>query len=154
MLSKKYIKKHELELRSAIVTEAYKWIGSRYHVNGMLEYKACDCHTLPMMIFRKLGLIEEKTMPKFYRPDFSFHTFKETYLEGILEIGGKEVSCKKAGDLILYRYARLIDHSAIVIDESGLMIDSAINRGVTLQDYNQEINKSREVAVYSFWGNE
>ena len=37
------------------------------------------------------------------------------------------------------------------IDEKGTMIDSCITRGVTFQDYNQEVNKKREVATFSFW---
>lgn len=149
MFSAEYIKNNETELRNAIVNEAYKWLGADYHINGMLDYKACDCHTILIMIFSKVGLIE-RFQPQFYRPDFSFHSKEQTYLKGIQKFG-KEVKEKKPGDIILYKWANLIDHSAIVIDGQGTMIDACVTRGVTLQDYNQEINKSREQAVYSFW---
>lgn len=148
--SKKYIKEHEDELRQEIVKCAMKHLGGRYHVNGMIPYKACDCHTLLIMTYAEARLIE-LFQPEFYRPDFSFHTCKETYLQGVQKYG-KETKQKKPGDIILYRYAKLIDHAAIVVDENGTMIDSCITRGVTLQDYNQEINKKREVAIYSLWG--
>ena len=149
MFSQEYIKTHEQELRRAIVNEAYRFLGAKYHINGMLDYRYCDCHTLLIMVYSNAGLIE-RFEPEFYRPDFSFHSAEETYLKGIQKFG-KEVNIKKPGDIILYRYANLIDHTGIVIDENGLMIDSCITRGVTLQDYNQQINKDREVATYSFW---
>lgn len=149
--SERYIKSHEQELRQEIVKIAQKYIGARYHINGMLPYKACDCHTILIMTYAEARLIK-LFQPEFYRPDFSFNTCKETYLQGVQKYG-KEVKTKKPGDIILYRYAKLVDHAAIVIDEEGTMIDSCITRGVTLQDYNQEINKKREVATFSFWEN-
>lgn len=147
--SKKYIFAHEEELRQEIVRIAEKWLGANYHINGMIPYKYCDCHTLLIMTYAEARIIK-LFQPQFYRQDFSFHTLKETYLEGMKKFA-KETTEKKPGDVILYRYARLIDHAAIVIDEAGTMIDSCITRGVTLQDYNQEINKSREVCSFSFW---
>lgn len=148
--SKKYIKEHEQEIRQDIVRITKKWLGARYHVNGMIPYKACDCHTILIMVAVEARLIK-LFEPEFYRPDFSFHSCKETYLQGIQKFG-KEVQEKKPGDIILYRYANLIDHAAIVIDENGTMIDSCITRGCTIQDYNQDVNKKREVCTYSFWG--
>ena len=147
--SRKYILKHEKELRNNVVNITKKWLGAKYHVNGMIPYKYCDCHTLLIMVFAEARLIK-LFEPKFYRPDFSFHTLKETYLEGIQQYG-VQTNTKKPGDIILFRYANLIDHAALVIDEKGTMIDSCITRGVTLQDYNQDVNKSREVCTYSFW---
>lgn len=145
-----YIKAHEKELRQSIVNIAMKYLGAKYHVNGMLPYKATDCHTILIMTYAEARLIK-LFQPEFYRPDFSFHSFKETYLEGIKQYG-VEVKSKKPGDIILYKYARVIDHAAIVIDTAGTMIDNCITRGCTLQNYNQDINKSREVCTYSFWG--
>ena len=147
--SKKHIYSHESELRQEIVRIAKKWLGAKYHINGMIPYKYCDCHTILIMTYAEARIIK-LFQPEFYRPDFSFHTLKETYLEGMKKFA-KETTKKKPGDVILYRYARLIDHAAIVVDEEGTMIDSCITRGVTLQDYNQEINKSREVCTFSFW---
>jgi cell wall-associated NlpC family hydrolase len=147
--SAEYIKENEYKLREEVVRIAHKWLGAKYHVNGMIPYKYCDCHTLLIMVYAEAKLIK-LFQPEFYRPDFSFHTVKETYLEGIKKYG-VETDTKKPGDIILYRYANLIDHAAIVIDEKGTMIDSCITRGVTLQDYNQEVNKKREVSTYSFW---
>lgn len=147
--SKKYILKHEEELRAEVVKNSKKWLGAGYHINGMIPYKYCDCHTLLIMVYAESRLIKLFS-PTFYRPDFSFHTVKETYLEGIKQYG-VETKKKKPGDIILYRYAKLIDHAAIVIDEQGTMIDSCITRGVTLQDYNQAINKNREVCTFSLW---
>jgi len=147
--SKKYIDSHEDELRAKIVEIAHKWLGAKYHINGMIPYRYCDCHTILIMTYAEARLIK-LFQPEFYRPDFSFHSVKETYLEGIKKFG-KETKEKKPGDIILYRYANLIDHAGIVIDDKGTMIDSCITRGVTLQDYNQEVNKKREVCTYSFW---
>lgn len=148
--SKTYIKKHEDELRAEIVRIAKKHLGARYHINGMIPYKACDCHTILIMVFAEARLIK-LFEPEFYRADFSFHSCKETYLQGVQKFG-KETKEKKPGDIILYRYAKLIDHAAIVIDENGTMIDCCVTRGCTIQDYNQEVNKKREVCTYSFWG--
>lgn len=147
--TKKYIKEHEDELRNKIIEISKKWLGAKYHINGMLPYRACDCHTILIMVFAEAQLIK-LFEPEFYRPDFSFHTCKETYLKGVQKYGN-ETQIKRPGDIILYRYAKLVDHAAIVIDEHGTMIDSCITRGCTIQDYNQEVNKKREVGTYSFW---
>lgn len=147
--SAEYIATHETELRQKVVEITKKYIGARYHVNGMLPYKATDCHTILMLVFAEARLIK-LFPPGFYRPDFSFHTFRETYLEGVQKYA-TETQEKKPGDIILYRYARLIDHAGIVIDKEGTMIDNCITRGCTYQNYNQDINKAREVCTYSFW---
>ena len=147
--SKRYIRMHEDELRQKVVEIAKKYIGAKYHINGMLPYKATDCHTLLILVFAEARLIKLFS-PEFYRPDFSFHSCKETYLEGMKKFAS-ETKEKKPGDVILYRYAKLIDHAGIVIDTEGTMIDNCITRGCTYQDYNQEINKGREVCTYSFW---
>lgn len=149
--SKEYIIEHENEIRQNIVDIAKKYIGAKYHVNGMLPYKATDCHTILIMTYAEARLIK-LFQPEFYRPDFSFNSFKETYLEGIKKYG-VEVQEKKPGDIILFKYARVIDHAAIVIDTEGTMIDNCITRGCTYQNYNQEINKSREICTFSFWSN-
>lgn len=150
MFSKEYILQHEDELRNELVGEAKKWLGAKYHVNAMLQYKACDCHTLLIMVYEACGLIQKNTKPIFYRPDFSFHSKEETYLKGLQKYGSATEEYKP-GDIILYRYAKLIDHTAIIINSEGLMLDSCITRGVAYGDYNQDINKSREVAVYTIF---
>lgn len=147
--SREYIIEHEEEIRQDIVRIAKKYLGAKYHVNGMLPYKATDCHTLLILVFAEARLIK-LFQPEFYRPDFSFHSCKETYLQGIQKFG-TETRKKRPGDIILYRYAKLIDHAGIVIDEEGTMIDNCITRGCTLQDFNQAVNKDREVCTYSFW---
>ena len=143
--SKEYIKEHEYELRQDIARIAKKWLGASYSVNGKIPYKQCDCHTILMLVYAEARIIKFINLND-YNPDFSFHSYKETYLEGVQKYG-KQVIIKKVGDIILYRYARLVDHAAIVIDENGTMLDTCITRGVTLQEYNQPINKQREVAV-------
>lgn len=80
--SKEYIKEHEEELRQNVVEIAKKYIGAKYHINGMLPYKATDCHTILIMVFAEARIIK-LFQPEFYRPDFSFHSCKETYLEGL-----------------------------------------------------------------------
>lgn len=149
--SAEYIATHEQELRQKVVEIAKKYIGAKYHVNGMLPYKATDCHTILILVYAEARLIK-LFKPEFYRPDFSFHSCKETYLEGMKKFA-KETKEKKPGDVILYRYANLIDHAGIVIDTEGTMIDNCITRGCTYQNYNQDINKSREVCTFSFWRN-
>ena len=40
--SKRYIKQHEEEIRQDVVRIAKKYLGAKYHVNGMLPYRASD----------------------------------------------------------------------------------------------------------------
>lgn len=148
-LSKKYIKENENELRQRLVNEALSCLGTPYRIRGQIKGVGLDCMTLLIQVYSAAGLIDWFPAP-FYRPDFSFHSHIETYLEGVKKFG-HEVKDKKPGDIILYRFAKLIDHAAIVIDEKGTMIDTCVTRGCTIQDYNQEINKKREVCTYSFW---
>ena len=150
MFTKEYIKENETELRQAIIEETKKFLGARYHINAMLDYQACDCHTLLIMVYSNVGLIE-RFKPSVYQSDFSFHTSEEIYLKGIQKYF-KKTTTKKPGNIILYKFAKIIDHTAIIIDDNGLMIDSCFTRGVTFQDYNQEINKNREQAVYTLFG--
>lgn len=77
-----YIATHENELRQKIVEITKKYIGAKYHINGMLPYKATDCHIILIMVYAEARLIK-LFQPEFYRPDFSFHTCKETHLEGM-----------------------------------------------------------------------
>lgn len=79
--SKKYIKEHEEELRQNVVQIAKKYIGAKYHINGMLPYKATDCHTILIMVFAEARIIK-LFQPEFYRPVLVFtlakkHTLKE-----------------------------------------------------------------------------
>ena len=73
--SREYIIEHEEEIRQDIVRIAKKYLGAKYHVNGMLPYKATDCHTLLILVFAEARLIK-LFQPEFYRPDFSFHSCK------------------------------------------------------------------------------
>jgi cell wall-associated NlpC family hydrolase len=146
--SKGFIKNNENKLRQSIINIAKKYLGARYHVLGMLPYSACDCMTLLIMTFAEARLIK-LIDPPFYRPDFSFHTWKDSYLDGIQQYG-HEVKEYKPGDIILYKFHRVVDHAAIVLDYPTI-IHALCSRGVILDDASQQIHKDRERAIFSFW---
>jgi len=148
MLTKKYIKAHEKELREAIVKEAYTCLKTPYHVLGQIKGVGFDCMTLLIEVYSKVGLIEW-FKPPHYSPDFLLHRSEENYLEGVSKHGFK-TDKYETGNIIVYKIGRVVSHSAIIVDYPTI-IHSVMGKGCILDDASQDFLKKHEHSIYSFW---
>lgn len=136
--------------RRMVVDEALSWLGTPYHHRGTVKGAGVDCGGLLFEVFSAVGLIPHRLVPE-HKPDFHLHQGDEWYLAE-LQSYCTEVQTAQPGDIIMYRYGRVIAHSAIVIDfpqiihaytSVGVLVDHAIN--------NADLAK-RQAAIFSYWG--
>ncbi len=109
---------------SAIIKEAYTWLGTPYHPHARIKGAGCDCATLLLEVFN----INEDV--GHYSPERHFHSSEEQYL-GWLNKFGEEVDTPEPGDVAIFKIGRCFSHSAIVVDKKTL-IHSHIGQGVVL----------------------
>jgi len=107
----------ETEFRRKVIAEAEAWLGTPYHHGGRIKGAGVDCLTLLAEVYAAAGVIEPVLDLPFYRPDFMFHTELETYLNGLLEAGGRPIEVPLPGDVAIFRRHdwRIFGHAAIVV---------------------------------------
>ena len=103
--------------RAAVLEEARGWLGTPYHHMGRIKGAGIDCLTLLAEVYAAAGVIAPVVDLPFYRPDFMFHSELETYLNGLLEAGGRPVEAPLPGDVAIFRRFdwRIFGHTAIVV---------------------------------------
>jgi cell wall-associated NlpC family hydrolase len=67
------------ELRQAVVEEARTWLGTPYHLKGMVKGAGVDCGLLPYAVYRKFDLVPEFD-PAVFTDDWFCNTTQERYL--------------------------------------------------------------------------
>lgn len=111
----------ETLLRQAIVTEALSWIGTPFHPRAARRGAGVECGWLIYGVLRDLGLLPEgyteESIPQ-YSPQFWMHRTDEIYLEGIRNIGFRELDSPvgKPGDVIIVQMGRVFAHGGIITD--------------------------------------
>jgi len=109
--------------RSAIVTEARAWIGTRYRHQASVKGVGCDCLGLVRGIYRNVVGIEPETPPP-YAPDWAeasgVETLHEAALRHLTSVPRENFG---AGDVLLFRWRAgfVAKHVAIATGE-GTMI--------------------------------
>jgi hypothetical protein len=74
----------EQEQRAAVVAEARTWLRTPYHTMGRVKGAGCDCYTLLLEVFGKVGLFTDKDEDVFYPRDWFLHTRNDHYKVRIL----------------------------------------------------------------------
>jgi hypothetical protein len=75
----------EIEIqRAAVVAEARTWLRTPYHTMGRIKNAGCDCYTLLLEVFGKVGLFTDKDEDVFYPRDWFLHTRNDHYKVRIL----------------------------------------------------------------------
>jgi hypothetical protein len=74
----------EATMRSAAVAEARSWLRTPYHTMGRVKGAGCDCYTLLLEVFGKLGLFSDKDEEVFYPRDWFLHARNDHYKVRIL----------------------------------------------------------------------
>lgn len=136
--------------RRMVVTEALSWLGTPYHLNAKVKGAGVDCGTFLTSCFANVGLIEEVELGHF-KPDFHLHRGIEVYA-GWLRKYCRPVhgACPMPGDILLYRFGRILSHGALVI-EWPQIIHAYVDIGVVLADAERDEIATRQEAVFSFW---
>lgn len=138
----------EHEQRAAVVREAKTWLGTPYHLNAKIKGAGVDCGTFLISSFHGAGLIPDVDLGTFFS-DFHLHKTDEVYLRWILEFC-RPVEIAQPGDIILYRYGRILSHGALVVDFPRII--HAPREGVVFGEATDEPLAKRQAGIFSFWG--
>ncbi|WP_417494673.1 NlpC/P60 family protein [Maricaulis sp.] len=115
--------KRTMNLRSRVLTEARRWIGTPYRHQGSCRGAGCDCLGLVRGIWRALYGDEPEGLPP-YTPDWAERCGSESLLEAaqrhLVEIDIRKV---KPGDVLLFRpeLKGPAKHCAIVSGPTGII---------------------------------
>jgi cell wall-associated NlpC family hydrolase len=133
----------ERSARTAVVLEARSWIGTPYVLGGRVKGAGCDCATLLLEVYRRMGFISSETL----RPisaDWFEHTTEDQYVFRVLRHAERVATAVadrssqiEPGNIVLTRVAgsKLFNHGGIVVDWPWLV--HASQNGV------EEIDASR-----------
>jgi cell wall-associated NlpC family hydrolase len=138
----------EQEQRAAVIEEAKTWLGTPYHLNARIKGVGVDCGTFLIASFYGAGLIEDVDLGTSYA-DFNLHRSDEIYLKWILKYC-RQVETPQPGDIILYRFGRILSHGALVVDYPRIIHAPA--QGVIYGDDTDAALSTRRAGVFSFWG--
>jgi hypothetical protein len=99
--------------RAAAITEARTWLRTPYHHMGRVKGAGCDCYTLLLEVFSKLGLFTATDEEEFYPRDWFLHARNDHYKFRILRHAGEMVErfCSPtemttAGNIVLVRVTK------------------------------------------------
>jgi len=138
----------EQEERATVIAEAKTWLGTPYHLNAKVKGAGVDCGTLLIAVFSGAGLIPEVDLGTNFS-DFHLHRSDEIYLGWILKFC-RPVPVAQPGDIILYKFGRIISHGALVVDYPTIIHAPA--QGVMWGDATDEPMIKRQAGIFSLWG--
>jgi len=102
----------EPQQRAAVIEEARSWLRTPYHHMGRVKGAGCDCYTLLLEVFGKVGLFTSQDEESFYPRDWFLHASNDHYKFRILRHAGEMVErfcsateMKTAGNIVLVRVA-------------------------------------------------
>lgn len=138
----------EQDKRQNIVKIAKTWLRTPFVMNGRIKGSGVDCATLLVEVFEEAGLIPHVDAGNF-KIDFHLHHSKEYYLEWVTKYCTEiELSQVQPGDLLLFKFGRIVSHSALVID-FPILIQANID-GTAYANFNEETLKLRFNSIWSF----
>jgi len=74
----------ESQQRAAVVAEARTWLRTPYHHMGRVKNAGCDCYTLLLEVFLKIGMFTAAMEAEVYPPDWFLHATDDHYKMRIL----------------------------------------------------------------------
>lgn len=142
----------EQEARAAIVAEARKWIGARWHHGARVRYVACDCGMLIADVFDAAGAVAFQPIGPYSR-QHPLHSSEERFL-AVVECYAKEIEGQPLpGDIVVWRFGRAFSHGGIVVDWPWV-IHAYTGEGVVLCDTSMSHLSRRAVKFFSVFGGE
>ena len=142
------------EERDRVVTEARRWIGTRYHPAADIRGAGVDCGMLIVRVFVDLGLCAPFD-PRPYPADWHLHRSDERYL-GFVTDHCREIDVAAPGDICVFRFGRCYAHGGIVtrakpltlvhaFSPAGTVLEEAVAANAVLSD------AARRSRVFSLW---
>jgi cell wall-associated NlpC family hydrolase len=132
-----------MTIREQIVASTLSFRGTPYVDRGMVKHCGVDCFTMPMMVFKEVGLLPKDFSPPRYSPQqwlnspsqkdkFSLRVEDTTALDIVLKYCVREITEKEVlpGDLVIYKIVNSWTHGAIVINWPEHVIHSVKGLGV------------------------
>ncbi len=120
------------KLKTRLCNTAKTWIGVPYEHRGTTR-NGCDCSGLLIGVMRELGYLKDFVYPSYPR-DWCLHSFvrKHNYITKYIRKYANQVaiSGKQLGDILLFRYAKVICHTGIYVGKD-LFIHSYLFRPVS-----------------------
>lgn len=142
----------EIHQRLDVVQEALTFIGTPYHHQGRIRGVGVDCGMLPMEVYHACGLVPALETPV-YPQDFHMHRGEEFYLQLVEAHAVKVDRAPLPGDLVLFRFGRVLSHGAIVVAWPCIIHAYLQARAVVLDDAEANTDLSRRFeGVWTFWG--
>lgn len=140
----------EQEQRDLVVKEALSWIGTPYHHQAMIKGVGVDCALILLSVYQTAGVLPEKIEIPEYNKQWNLHRGSEKYINTILKYT-TPTETPKPGDVALFKFGRLVSHSAILIDYPNV-IHAMGGIGVFLDDMTDGALRNRLHGFYTFWG--
>lgn len=137
--------------RQAVIDEAKKWLGARWHHEACVPYYACDCGQIIADVYSQCGLIERPKIPTYPR-QWALHQNEERYL-AVVESYAQAVDTPQPADIAVWKIGRTYSHGAIVIDWP-VIIHADIQDGVVQANAAIGPLAERAVKFYSVFGGE
>jgi cell wall-associated NlpC family hydrolase len=143
----------EAEQRARVVAVATEWLRTPYEHNSRVKGKACDC-TFVAAVYQEAGLIPHVEIEP-YTPQWHLNQREEKYLGYVERFAHEIAGPPQPGDIVLYRFGRVLSHSGIVVFPGWPLIIHAgmRERKVCYGEGDQGQFAMRQVArrFFSFW---
>jgi len=134
--------------REIIVEEAKSWVGTPYHAMGKVKGAGVDCGQILIEVFGNAGIVE-KFDTGYYPIDFNMHSHEQSYFK-FVEQYAHTIDKPKNGDIVLYKFGRLISHSGIIVDvENKMIVHALMDVGVIMSQWDEGDLKDRIVGFWS-----
>lgn len=140
----------EWEAREAIVLEARKWAGARWHHGARVRYKACDCGMFLADVFDAVGLVKFNDIGPYSR-QHPLHRNDERFLAVVEGYAHEIDGPPKPGDIAVWRFGRTFSHGGIVIVWPRV-IHAYVGEGVCEADVSMCHLARRPVRFFSVFG--
>jgi cell wall-associated NlpC family hydrolase len=139
----------EIEVRRAIVDEAYSWLKTPYHHQAHLKGVGVDCVWLLLEVYKKFGMVSDDFHPGNYSRDWYLHKSEEIYLAGVQKFARRLESGEspKPADVALYKVGHCISHGAILVSDELVIHANVQARQVELT----ELRGPLAAYFHSFW---
>jgi cell wall-associated NlpC family hydrolase len=138
--------------RLTVVQEAMTWLGTPWHHQARVKGAGVDCGQILAAVFEDAGILPH-VEPGDYPQDFMMHRDEERFRQTLEAYASKVESDPLPGDIVLYRYGRVISHGGIVVAWPQIVHSYAPAGEVVLDDAeaNQDL-APRFMGVWSPWG--
>ena len=137
--------------RLKVVMEALSWVGTPWHHQARVKGAGVDCGQILAAVFEEAGILPH-VEPGAYPNDFMLHRDEERFMGLVETYAHKLEGLPLPGDIVLYRYGRVVSHAGIVVAWPRIIHAYAPASAVVLDDAENNLDlASRRVGFWSVW---